>query len=347
MVSDIASMVQFAIAPAGMCGWTDNDMYLSQCPLYFSGPISNCSQMLHLGATAILMDNWTPEGCLALIEKHKVTASMMVPTMFHRLLALPDEVKARYDVSSLRHNAILQSAGMCPVDVKRAMIEWWGPVFYESYGGTEGRYTCISSDEWLEHPGSVGRPYDGITLKVLDDDGNECPPGQIGTVYGKLAGADGLGTVYFNAPEKTTASRKGEFFTLGDMGYLDEDGWLYLADRRFDLIVSGGANIYPAEIEPVLLHHPKVVDAAVIGIPNAEWGQEVKAIVQPVSMDEAGPELEADIIAFAQRKLAKYKCPRSVDFREELPRLPSGKLYKRFLRDEYEQRAAQGAAGAE
>jgi len=186
MVSDIVSMVEFALAPARMCGWSDQDMYLSQCPLYFSGPISNCSQMLHLGATAILMDHWTAEECLALIDRHKVTASMMVPTMFHRLLALPHDVRARYDVSSLRHNAVLQGAGMCPVDDKQAMLEWWGPVFYETYGGTEGRYTCISSEEWLTHPGSVGRAADGMEVRVFDDDGNECGSGEVGMVYGKL-----------------------------------------------------------------------------------------------------------------------------------------------------------------
>ena len=335
MVSDIVSMVEYALAPARMCGWSEHDMYLSQCPLYFSGPISNCSQMLHLGATAILMDHWTPEECLALIDKHGVTASMMVPTMFHRLLSLPEDVRARYDVSSLRHNAVLQGAGMCPVDDKRAMLDWWGPVFYESYGGTEGRYTCISSEEWLEHPGSVGRAADGMIVRVFADDGHECAPGEIGTIYGKLKDGDGLGTVYFNAPEKTAASRHGDYFTLGDLGYLDEDGWLYLADRRFDLIVSGGVNIYPAEVEPVLLKHPAVVDAAVIGVPSAEWGQEVKAVVQPLSIKDAGDELAADIIDFTRHHLAHYKCPRSVDFRERLPRLPSGKLYKRLLRDEY------------
>jgi len=335
MVSDIVSMVEFMLAPARLCGRSDADVYLSQCPLYFSGPISNCTQVLHLGATAILMDHWTPEECLALIDRHRVTASMMVPTMFHRLLALPPDVRSRYDVSSLRRDAVLQGAGMCPIDDKWAMLEWWGPVFSETYGGTEGRYTSISSEEWVEHPGSVGRAAEGMTARVSDDDGRECDPCQVGMVYGKLTHGDGLGTVYFNSPEKTAASLHDGYFTLGDMGYLDEDGWLYLADRRFDLIVSGGVNIYPAEVEPVLLKHPAVVDAAVIGVPNAEWGQEVKAVVQPVSIDDAGPALEADIIAFAQQHLARYKCPRSVDFRETLPRLPSGKLYKRHLRDEY------------
>jgi len=260
----------------------------------------------------------------------------MVPTMFQRLLALPAETKAQYDVTSLR--MVKHGSAACPVPTKRGMIDWWGPVLLEIYGGQEGRITSITSQEWLTHPGSVGRADRLTTVKILDQDGNECPQGEVGTIYGKITGVE-----YFKAPEKTAASRRGDFFTLGDMGYIDPDGWLFLVDRRTDLIVSGGVNIYPAEVEAVLLQHPAVVDAAVIGVPNDEWGHEVKAVVETIANVEPGPALEEEIIDFTKSRLARYKCPRSVDFRAELPRDALGKLRKRDLRDEYMVKSTEGA----
>jgi long-chain acyl-CoA synthetase len=233
-------------------------------------------------------------------------------------------------VSSLRAGAVKHGSSACSVQVKRGMIEWWGPILHETYGGQEGRVTIVSCAEWLSRPGTVGRADRLTTVKVIGDDGRECAPGEIGTIYAALGPV-----VYFNAPGKSEASRRGDLFTLGDMGYVDEEGWLFLVDRRVDLIVSGGVNIYPAEIEAVLLTHPAVRDVAVIGVPNEEWGHEVKAVVEPSSMEVAGTELESALIEYARSRLARYKAPRSVDFRAELPRDSMGKLRRHDLRDEY------------
>jgi long-chain acyl-CoA synthetase len=211
------------------------------------------------------------------------------------------------------------------------MIEWWGPILFEYYGGTEGGATMVDSHRWLERPGTVGQPWPGTTLSILDDDGNECPTGVPGTVYLKTPfGAP----EYHNDPEKTAAVRHGELFTLGDVGYLDDDGWLFLCDRKIDMIISGGVNIYPAEIEAVLLEHPKVGDVAVIGVPNTEWGEEVKAVVEPAVGVTGDAALANELIEFCRERLAKFKCPRTVDF-QELPRYMSGKLYKRVVRETY------------
>jgi long-chain acyl-CoA synthetase len=305
-------------------------VHLVAGPLYHAAPLAFGTGALHLGQGDVLMDKWTPERTLELIERYRVTSSHMVPTMFHRLLALPDEVKARYDVSSLRN--VIHAAAPCPVDVKRRMIEWWGPVIYEYYAATEGGGTYVKPNEWLDRPGTVGRAFPGATIKILDDDGNECPPGTSGTVYmGSAIGA----FEYYKDPEKTANSRRGDLFTVGDVGYLDEDGWLFLNDRKADMIISGGVNIYPTEIEAALLSHPSVGDAAVFGVPNEEWGEEVKAVVQPAEGVEPSPELAEDLVVHCRSRLAGYKVPRSVDFRAELPRYPTGKLYKRLLRDEY------------
>jgi long-chain acyl-CoA synthetase len=276
------------------------------------------------------MDKWTPESMLALIDRYQVTNTHMVPTQFVRLLSLPDDVKAQYDVSSLRH--MVHAAAPCPPDVKHKMIEWWGPVIDEYYAASEGGGSIVFADEWLEHPGTVGRAWPTAELAILDDDGNELPAGEVGTVYMFMATGN---FEYFKDKEKTDKSRHGKFFTVGDVGYLDSDGWLYLRDRKSDMIISGGANIYPAEIESVLIMHPKIADVAVFGIPHDDWGEEIKAVVEPVDGAIGGPELEADILAWSKDKLAKFKTPRTIDFTDEMPRDPNGKLYKRKLRDPY------------
>jgi long-chain acyl-CoA synthetase len=254
----------------------------------------------------------------------------MVPTQFVRLLGMPEEERARYDVSSLRH--MIHAAAPCPPDVKRQMLDWWGPVIDEYYAASEGGGTYVFAEEWLERPGTVGRKWPFSEVVVLDDDGNELPPGEIGTVYMHMYTGD---FEYFKDKDKTDKSFRGKYFTVGDAGFLDEDGWLFLSDRKIDMIISGGANIYPAEIESELIMHPKVADVAVFGIPHDDWGEEVKAVVEPVDGVEGSPELEAEILDWAKTRLAKFKTPRSVDFTTEMPRDPNGKLYKRKLRDPY------------
>jgi len=299
-------------------------------PLYHAAPLAFGTGALHLGQSMILMDKWTPEGTLELIQEWHVTTSHMVPTMFHRLLSLPDDVRSAYDTSSLR--TVIHAAAPCPVDVKRRMIDWWGPVIYEYYAATEGGGTYVKPLDWLEHPGTVGQPFPGATIKIYDDDGNELAPGEVGTVY---MGTPMGNFEYYKDEEKTKSSRRNGLFTVGDMGYLDPDGWLFLSDRKADMIISGGVNIYPAEIEAALLEHPAVADAAVFGIPNDEWGEEVKAVVQLKDPATANDTTAEELLTFCRGRLAAFKCPRSIDFRDELPRYPTGKLYKRLLRDEY------------
>jgi long-chain acyl-CoA synthetase len=308
----------------------DDNVHICGSPLYHTAVLVFAGGALHLGFAVVLMDKWTPEGMLSLIDQYRVTNSHMVPTQFHRLLALPDEVKGKYDVSSLRH--MVHAAAPCPPDVKRRMIQWWGPVIDEYYAASEGGGTIVRADEWLEHPGTVGRAWPNAEIVILDDDGNELGPNEVGTVFMHMATGD---FEYFKDKDKTDRSRVGKFFTVGDIGYLDDDGWLFLRDRKADMIISGGANIYPAEIESVLLTHPKVGDAAVFGIPHDDWGEEVKAVVEPASGVEASPQLADEILAFCSDKLARFKTPKSVDFTTEMPRDPNGKLYKRKLRDPY------------
>jgi long-chain acyl-CoA synthetase len=308
----------------------DGNVHICGSPLYHTAVLVFAGGALHLGYTVVVMDKWTPEGMLELIERYHVTNSHMVPTQFHRLLALPDEVKARYDVSSLRH--MVHAAAPCPPDIKRRMIEWWGPVIDEYYAASEGGGTLVTSEQWLEHPGTVGQAWPNAEIVVLDDDGNELARNEVGTVYMHMATGD---FEYFKDKDKTQRNRVGKFFTVGDVGYLDDDGWLFLRDRKSDMIISGGANIYPAEIESVLLTHPKVGDAAVFGIPHEDWGEEVKAVVEPAPGVEAGDDLRDDILAFCAGKLARFKMPKSIDFVDEMPRDPNGKLYKRKLRDPY------------
>ena len=308
----------------------DGNVHLCGSPLYHTAVLVFSSTSLHFGHAVVLMERWTPELCLEAIEKHRVTTSHMVPTQFHRLLALPEAVRRRYDVSSVR--CMIHAAAPCPVDVKRRMIEWWGPAIAEYYAATEGGGTLVGSEEWLKKPGTVGRAWPGAEIKIYDDSGSELPAGQVGTVYMKLGAAD---FEYYKDKEKTRKNRIGSFFTVGDVGYLDPDGYLFLCDRKADMIISGGVNIYPAEIESVFLAHPKVGDVAVFGVPHEEWGEEVKAVVEPASGATPGPALAEELLAFCGDKLARYKTPKTIDFIAEMPRDPNGKLYKRKLRDPY------------
>ena len=310
--------------------WPADTVTLVCGPCYHAAPIASAVLALDAGGLVILMDKWTPEGFLELVQEYRVTHASMVPTMFHRLLALPDEVRDAADVSSLL--VVTHAGAPCPIDVKRRMIEWWGPIITESYSSTEGAGTNVTAEEWLRKPGTVGRPSPGVQITIIDDDGKECPPGSPGLVYltQTLWKFD-----YHNDADKTASNRRGELFTVGDIGYLDEDGYLFLCDRQADIIISGGVNIYPAEVEAALLEHPSVADATVVGAPNDEWGEEVRAVVQPEPGVAAGPELEAQLVEFCLARLAHYKCPRAVDFVDSLGRDPNGKLAKRAIRDRY------------
>jgi long-chain acyl-CoA synthetase len=316
----------------GLFGITPGDGHVHICgsPLYHTAVLAFSSTSLHLGHPVVLMDKWTPEAMLDRIERYRVTHSHMVPTQFHRLLALPDEVRAKYDVSSLRN--MIHAAAPCPVDVKRRMLEWWGPVIYEYYAATEGGGTLVTPEQWLAKPGTVGTPWPNSEIRILDDDGNDAPTGEPGTVWMKLPG---LEFEYFKDKDKTEANRREGFFTVGDIGYLDADGYLFLCDRKSDMIISGGVNIYPAEIEGELLAHPKVADAAVFGIPHPDWGEEIKALIEPADGVEPGDALTDELATFLAGRLAKFKLPRSYDYTTEMPRDPNGKLYKRKLRDPY------------
>jgi len=308
----------------------DGNVHICGSPLYHTAVLVFVSSSMHLGHAIVLMDKWRPEEMLRLIEKHRVTTSHMVPTQFHRLLGLPEERRRRYDVSSLR--TMVHAAAPCPVETKKRMLDWWGDSIYEYYAATEGGGTLVTPEEWRKKPGTVGRAWTNSEIRILDDEGKDCPPGEVGTVYMKLGQAD---FEYKGDRKKTEESRREGFFTVGDVGYLDEDGYLFLCDRKSDMIISGGVNIYPAEIESVLLQHPKVADAAAFGIPNEDWGEEVKAVIEPVEGAVGGPALAQEILDFCKDQLAKFKTPRSIDFVDEMPRDPNGKLYKRKLRDPY------------
>ncbi len=305
-------------------------VYLSPAPIYHAAPMRYNMRVHRMGGTSVIMENFDAEEYLRLVEKYRVTHSQLVPTMFVRMLKLPEAVRRKYDVSSLE--VAIHAAAPCPEKVKREMMDWWGPILHEYYAGTEGNgYTAATPEEWLAHPGTVGREVMG-EVHILDEEGNELPAGQIGVIY--FSG--GREFAYHNDPERTAESfnEKG-WSTLGDVGYLDEDRFLYLTDRQTYMIISGGVNIYPQEIEDLLVTHPKVYDAAVIGVPNEDFGEEVKAVVQPIDMRLAGPELEKELIDFCRSHISHIKCPRSVDFDPELPRHPTGKLYKRLLKDRY------------
>ena len=314
-------------------GMTADKVYLSPAPMYHAAPLRFMMSSLSIGATVVVMPKFEPELFLTYIEQYRATHTQVVPTMFVRLLKLPDGVRAKYDISSLE--TVIHAAAPCPVDVKRAMIDWWGPVIHEYYAGTEGNgFVYCNSEMWLAHPGTVGTPIN-CTLHIVGDDGEELPAGQPGTVYFESTST----FEYHNDPEKTAASRHPQgWSTLGDVGYLDADNFLYLTDRKAYMIITGGVNVYPQEAENVMTMHPKVVDVAVFGVPHDEFGEEVKAVVQPLEMPatpQESSDLAAELIAYCRSKLADVKCPRTIDFREELPRHPTGKLYKRLLKDEY------------
>jgi long-chain acyl-CoA synthetase len=305
-------------------------VYLSSGPLYHALPIAGVASALDDGGLVVMMDKWTPEGFLELVGEHRVTNATLVPTMFHRLLALPEEVRAQADVSSLRF--VNHAGAPCPVDVKRRMIEWWGPIISEAYSSTEGAGTTVTSQEWLERPGTVGRPSPGVEIKIVGEDGNECPPGEPGLIYLTPALWE---FEYHDDSNKTQASRIGDMFTVGDIGYLDEDGYLFLCGRQAETIISGGVNIYPAEVESVLLQHPAVRDVAVVGAPDEEWGEAVLAVVEPDVLADTGPTLESELIEFCRERIAHYKCPRSVEFVDSLDRDPNGKVRRGLIRSRY------------
>lgn len=304
--------------------------YLSPAPLYHAAPLRHSMTVIKNGGTVMIMEKFDALEALRLIERERITHGQWVPTMFVRMLKLPEDVRSRYDLSSQKF--AIHAAAPCPVDVKERMINWWGPIIYEYYAGTENNGFCaINTTEWLSHKGSVGRAILG-ELHICDESGRELPLGAEGEVYF----ANGHGFSYHNDPVRTAAAQNEKgWTTLGDIGRLDAEGYLYLVDRKSFMIISGGVNIYPQEIEDVLLQHARVADAAVIGVPNEDLGEEVKAVVQLSRFSEASEALAAEIIAFCRDRLSAYKCPRSVDFMAELPRQPTGKLYKRLLRDKY------------
>jgi long-chain acyl-CoA synthetase len=309
------------------------DVNLCTGPAYHAAPLLiNVITPLVSGATVVMMERWDAEETLRLTQEHRVTHTHMVATMFHRLLQLPEETREKYDTSSMR--LIIHGAAPCPVHVKRSMIEWFGPIVWEYYAATEGGGGFIvGSEEWLKKPGTVGRPGPEFDNKILDDDGNEVPTGTVGTIYMR-APAQGR-FQYFKDDKKTASSYRGEHFTLGDMGYFDEDGYLFLTGRSAELIISGGVNIYPQEVDNELLKHPAVLDVCTIGAPNEEWGEEVKSVVQLRPGYEPSEALTQELMAWARERLAHFKCPRTIDYSTDLPRLPSGKIQRRTVREPY------------
>ncbi len=314
-------------------GLGPDTVYLSPAPLYHAAPLGYVLSVQSWGGTVVMMEKFDAEQSLALIQRHRVTHSQWVPTMFVRMRKLPEEVRARYDLSS--HRVAIHAAAPCPVAVKHEMIAWWGPILYEYYAGTEASgSTFIASEEWLAHPGSVGRAALGV-LHICDETGRELPTGETGLVYFEREAPT---FEYHNDPDKTRAARHPEhpnWNALGDVGHLDEEGYLYLTDRQSFMIISGGVNIYPQAIEDALVTHPKVADVAVFGVPHPEMGEEVKAVIEAAPGHVPDEALAAELMAFARAKLAHYMAPRSIDFIDEMPRLPTGKLYKRLLKDRY------------
>jgi long-chain acyl-CoA synthetase len=307
-----------------------DSIYLSPAPLYHAAPLRFNLAILSRGGTSVIMRRFEPVAALEAIEKYHCTHSQWVPTMFIRMLKLPETARQQHDVSSMR--VAIHAAAPCPIAVKERMIEWWGPVINEYYAGTEGSGFCaVASKDWLEHKGTVGRPLFGA-VHIIGDDGNEMGAGQIGTIY--FSG--GTDFEYLNDPDKTlTAYNAQGWSTLGDIGYLDDEGYLYLTDRKAYMIISGGVNIYPQESEDILVMHPRVADAAVFGIPDAEMGEQVKAVIQLIDHADEGPDMAAELIAYCRVHLSSIKCPKSIDFIEALPRHATGKLYKRLLKDQY------------
>ena len=312
----------------------DSDaIYLSPAPLYHSAPLAFTAGVHSLGGTNVIMERFDPVAALEAIGTHRVTHSQWVPTMFIRMLKLDEADRVGHDLSS--HRVAIHAAAPCPIDVKQQMIAWWGPIIFEYYGGTElNGMTFCTSEQWLAHPGTVGSAILG-SLHVCDEAGTELPTGEPGVLYFER---DVMPFEYHNDPDKTDASKHPThplWTKLGDIGYLDDDGFLYLTDRESFMIVSGGVNIYPQEIEDALVMHPKVADVAVFGVPNPDTGEEVKAVIELASGIEASAVVEAELIEYATERLARYKVPRSIDFEDALPRLETGKLYKRLLKDRY------------
>jgi long-chain acyl-CoA synthetase len=285
---------------------------------------------LHMGHTLVCMEGFDAETALALTERYRCTNSHMVPTQFKRMLSLPDEIKSRYDLSSMKW--LIHAAAPCPIGIKQEMLDWWGPCVWEYYAATEGGGTIASPEAWLAHPGTVGNAWPISELLIAGEDGQAQPTGTPGTIYMKMGASQ---FEYYGDKDKTEANRLQDYFTVGDIGYLTEDGFLFLCDRKSDMIISGGTNIYPAEIEAEIIMNPRVADVAVFGIPDEEWGEQIKAVVQPAAGVEPGDEFAAEILARLEGRLAKMKWPKSIDFSAELPRDPSGKLLKRRLRDPY------------
>ena len=318
------------VSIAKLAGFSADSTYLSPAPLYHAAPLRWCMAAHRYGATVVVMEKFDAEGALAAIARHRVTHSQWVPTHFVRMLKLPEEARTRHDLSSLR--VAIHAAAPCPVPVKQAMIDWWGPILLEYYAGTEGNgLTMIGAADWLAHPGSVGRAVLG-TLRICDEAGEEVPAGEIGLVHFE----GGPSFHYHNDPEKTAATANGKgWTTLGDIGWMDAEGFLHLTDRQSFMIISGGVNIYPQEIENLLILHPEVADAAVIGVPDAEMGEKVLAVIQPAAWSDAGPALADDLLGWLRPQLSGVKMPRRLEFVEALPREPTGKLYKRLLRDQF------------
>ncbi|MDP1794399.1 MAG: AMP-binding protein [Acidimicrobiales bacterium] len=331
--STVEAMLSVMAMMGGRLGVEPGGAHLLTGPLYHAAPLGFGSMAFNAGNTLVMMDQWAPETTLELMTEWRVTNTHMVPTMFVRLLRLPEETRAGFDPTHLQ--AVIHGAAPCPVWAKEQMIQWWGPVIKEYYGATEGGITIIDADEWLTHKGSVGRTLPVYQVEIRDDDGDLMPTGETGTVWFRsLLGGE---TFRYYKDEAKTAAAHAEpgVFTLGDVGRLDDEGYLWLTDRKSDLIISGGVNIYPAEVEQVLTTHPAVADVAVFGIPDDEWGEQVKAAVELVPGHDGSAELAAELIEFCRQRLAHFKCPRSVDFEAELPRHTTGKLYKRLLRDRY------------
>ena len=328
--NSIAAANPLANLGAALYGWTPESIYLSPAPLYHAAPLGWSTAVQAMGGTVILMERFDAEDALRFIEQYKVTTAQWVPTHFVRMLKLPPEARTRYDMRSLK--SVFHAAAPCPVPVKEQMIAWWGPIVHEYYAGTEGNGFCIiNSEEWLAHKGSVGR---GLTaqVKICDEEGAVLPPRSEGLVFFEGGGQ----FEYHGDPAKTAESRNAYgWTTLGDVGWLDEEGYLYLTDRKSFMIISGGVNIYPQELENVLIGHPKVADAAVVGAPDEEMGEKVVAVIQPMDWADAGDELRAELMAYARQHLSHVKSPRVIDFMAELPRHATGKLYKRLIRDAY------------
>ncbi|ABF12017.1 long-chain acyl-CoA synthetase [Cupriavidus metallidurans] len=320
-------------------GFDENTVYLSTAPFYHAAPLRYIMRTLDVGGTCVAMSKYDAEGALAAVERYRVTHSQWVPTMFVRLLGLPDEARRRYDLSSMK--VAIHAAAPCPVHVKQAMLDWWGDILYEYYAGSEGAgTTSIGPLEWRKYPGSVGRASAGV-IHIVDNAGNELPPNEVGMIY-----FSGVATFsYHNAPEKTRSAYNDKgWATYGDLGYVNEEGYLFLSDRRADLILSGGVNVYPQEIESVLMQHPSVADVAVIGVPDPELGEVPKAVIELRDGKAATPDLAQDIVDYCQGRLGRLKLPRTVVFDERLPRTPTGKLLRRELKDRHREQPHSGHA---